>query len=360
MGQLKMISSKNFSVHDDLTGRLAFFTINIIQILLQKVYLSDAMVEPVRFVIAIALLITMLAFPPTPFTKDIKEFLIFDAIFNFSLGIIYALPNNWYNNMFDYGTCYLRIINTLFLVRLVWPYRDTNGDFVGWPTFGLLGLIAKWRGASDDLPKLSPHQYRHGYCAIVIASLLGYGFYYFEVKNTTITSFAVLIIFIVFALKKSLTAHQAKIAAQKAAEELAQQKLAEERAAAECLRQFQMQFSLDAQLAAQTNLAAAKIKAEELDRERAEKEMYLAKIAQLQALHTPEADYMLNLLLSLPDGPREAQMRVIEALHSETIYFPANQDLGFPPIAPTEPPMPTEPPLPTEPTPSAKLPKNEE
>jgi hypothetical protein len=350
-----MISSKNFSVHDDITGRLAFFTINIILILLQKVYLSEMVVEPIRFVIAIALLITMLAFPPTPFTKDIKEFLIFDAIFNFSLGTIHALPNNWFNNMFDYGTCYLRIINTLFLVRLVWPYRDTNGDFVGWPTFGLLGLIAKLRGISDDdLPKLTPRQQAYGYYAMALASLIGYGFYYFKVKNTTVTSFAVLILCVVFAFKKSLTAHKTKIAAQKAAEELAQQKLAEERAAAEALRQYQMQFSLDAQLAAQTNLAAAQIKAEELARERAEKEMYLAKITQLQALRTPEADHMLKLLLSLPEGPREAQMRVIEALHSETIYFPAKEDLGFPPIAPTQPPKPT------EPTPAATLSKNKE
>lgn len=320
-----MIANKNYSIHDDITGRLTFFVITAIAMTIALKYFPP---ENSKYLFAMAgigaVLFWAIRFlPATPFSRDIKELLLAYAATNLSFAIVYLLPNGWYNEVGQYGVLLKRVLNTLILLRLIWPCRDKNLDFVGWPTFGFIGLITKLRGLQVDLPTPSKQQAYAAYGTIMMGILAGVAFYKYDITNTTVTGDVVVFVAALFAVRKSLNAHTARLAAQAAKQQAEQAQLAGERAEAARVAQVQMQNNLDAQLLADAERNRAETKDEELARLKLEKAAAEAKLAELQALHTPEAQRTVAALMALPEETRLRQIKVIEALGQEVEYFDA-------------------------------------
>jgi bacterioferritin (cytochrome b1) len=310
-----MPTTNNFSIHDDISARYLFFGINLaLYVIRLQLTVTTEYIYVAQFGTAVFWLAALFCFPPTPFTKDIREFVLLDAIFYFGVSIIYALPNQWFNDSHNSLVFYQKTLNTLYLVRLAWPCRDEHGDYVGWPTFGLIGVFSKLIGRTADQPKLNTRQMSYGYLAIFFVCLTSYGLYRFNVNNLGVTGVFGLILITLFVIQKSVIAHKARIAAQTAQQ-------ASERAEAERITQLQMQNNLDAQLAADTHRNRAESNEEELAREKAEKAALIAKIAELEAMQTPESKRLIENFMALPEEVQQKQFRVIEALKGELEYF---------------------------------------
>ncbi len=320
-----MAHNINYSIHDDLSARQAFFIINFA---FHAIIVAMLKGQHQHFLLALAfhpliLLIAALLLPPTPFRQDIKELLLFDGIAHTFLFVIYCLPNKLYNNIVDGTALYTTIINTLYYCRLIWPCRDKNGDFVGWPVFGPIGVITKLCGGSRSEPQPNKKQTILAYFSILISILLGWQFYLYGIKPLAAASYFGVAIAVLFAIKKSVVAHKTRVAAEAARIQAEQEKLAHERAEAARLAQLQMQNNLDALLATDAQRSRAETIEEELAREKAEKAAMAEKLAAFEAMHTPEADRALKGLQALPEEARLKQMRVIEALEREMTYFDA-------------------------------------
>lgn len=321
-----MTANKNYSIHDDITARLTFIVITAIAMTIGLKYFppSNGTYLFAFFVIATILFLAIRFLPATPFSRDIKELLLAYAATNLFFAIIYLLPNDWYNAVEQYCVLLKRVINALILLRLIWPCQDQNLDFVGWPTFGVIGLIAILRGLQDELPKPSKWQAYAAYGTIMLGILAGVGFDRYGIENATVTSNFVVFIAVLFVVRKSLHAHTARLAAQAAKQQAEQAQLAAERAEAARVAQVQMQNNLDTQLLADAERNRAETKDEELARLKAEKAAAEAKLAELQALHTPEAQRTVEALMALPEETRLRQIKVIEALKQEVEYFDAD------------------------------------
>lgn len=314
-----MTATNNFSIHDDISARFAFFGINLALYAIRlQLTVTTEYIYVAQFGTAVFWLAALVCFPPTPFKKDIREFVLLDAIVYLGISVIFLFSENLFKDIYDYHVFYQKTLNTLYLVRLAWPCRDEHGDYVGWPTFGLIGVFSKLIGRTADQPKLNTRQMSYGYLAIFFVCLTSYGLYRFNVNNLGVTGVFGLILITLFVIQKSVIAHKARVAAQTAQQTSA-------RAEAERNTQLQMQNNLDAQLAADTLRSKAETTEEELAREKAEKAVLVAKIAELEALHTPEAKRFIEALLALPDEAQQSQIRVVEAMKGEMDYFDAKE-----------------------------------
>ena len=213
-----MVAHVNYSVHDDLSARQGFFIFNLI---LHSIIVTQLSGNHTHFLLALAfepplLLAATFFLPATPFIKDVKELLLFDEIIYFSTFIIYCLPNSWYNTISNPVALGLKITSTMYYCRLIWPCRDKNGDFVSWPVFGLIGGITKLRGDSRSEPQPNQKQTMLGYFAILISILLGWQFYIYDISLSLAASYFGVAIAVLFAIKKSVVAHKARVAAEAA------------------------------------------------------------------------------------------------------------------------------------------------
>jgi hypothetical protein len=115
-----------------------------------------------------------------------------------------------------------------------------------------------------------------------------------------------------------MAAHKARVAAQTAQQ-------ASERAQAERNTRLQMQNNLDTQLTADTLRSKTEAILADLAHAKAEKAALIAKIAELEALQTPEAKRFIEALLALPAEAQQSQIRVVEAMKGEMDYFDAKE-----------------------------------
>lgn len=322
-----MTATNNFSIHDDISARYLFFGINLaLYVIRLQLTATTEYIYVAQFGTAVFWLAALFCFPPTPFTKDIREFVLLDAIVYLGVSVIFLFSKNLFKDIYDSHVFYQKTLNVLYLVRLAWPCRDVHGDYVGWPTFGLIGGVLKLIGRTGAQPKLNTRQRNYGYLAIFLGCLAGYGLYLFDVKNFSSTGAFGFILIILFVIQKSITAHKARIAAQTAQQASERVEAERERAEVERITQLQMQNNLDAQLAADTLRSKAETIEEELAREKAEKAVLVAKIAELEALHTPESKRFIEALLALPDEAQQSQIRVVEAMKGEMDYFDAKEE----------------------------------
>ena len=314
-----MTATNNFSIHDDITARVTFFAINLVlYCICLKFTATTEYIYVGQFGTAVFLLAALGCFPPTSFTRDIKEFMLLDAIVYLCVSVIFFFSKNLFKDIYDSHVFYQKALNALYLVRLAWPCRDENGDYVGWPTFGLIGVFSKFMGRTDALPNLSNRQMGYGYLAIFFACLIGYGLHFFKVANDGTTGAFGLALITLFVIKKSLKAHKARVAAQTAQQ-------ASERAEAERNTRLQMQNNLDTQLTADTLRSKTEAILADLAHAKAEKAALIAKIAELEALQTPEAKRFIEALLALPAEAQQSQIRVVEAMKGEMDYFDAKE-----------------------------------
>ena len=321
-----MATNKNYSVHDDITARITFLAVHLILLSLAKTFvpLDSDWYLPVVVLRNVLLFFALSFLPLTPFPKDMKEILVMDSLVIGCFTFVYFTLDALYRASTPLALIYQKAMHTLFLARLLWPCRDENGDFVGWPVFGPVRLFANAEKESIDWPRATLRQTKLAYVTMVLAILVGFVFYLLGVTNFAAVSISVLIVAALFIVKKSLKMHADKLAATAARQAAEAQQREQERQKAAALALLQMQTNLDAQLAVDAERNRVETTEEELARIKAEKAAVEAKLQELQALQSPEALRLYEALKALPLEALERQIKVIEALKQEVDYFDAD------------------------------------